>query len=166
MAATAVREMREAVHRRGGGRRILDLYAGVGSLGLSIAGPSASLRCVEVTPSAAAPFTRSAAAARTDRVDASLEICSAAETPEDWLGAPWDLVIVDPPRKGLEGGLREALCRAEGVETLMYLSCGFPALERDLEALHAGGWRVAEASGFLFFPGTDHLETLVVMERA
>jgi tRNA/tmRNA/rRNA uracil-C5-methylase (TrmA/RlmC/RlmD family) len=48
----------------------------------------------------------------------------------------------------------------------VYLSCGYAALERDAAALVAGGWRVAGAEAFTFFPGTDSLETLAVFERA
>jgi tRNA/tmRNA/rRNA uracil-C5-methylase (TrmA/RlmC/RlmD family) len=47
----------------------------------------------------------------------------------------------------------------------VYLSCGYAALERDATALVAAGWRLASARAFVFFPGTDALETLAVFER-
>jgi hypothetical protein len=51
-------------------------------------------------------------------------------------------------------------------QRLVYLSCGLPALLRDLEELvDKGPWRVVYAHAFLFFPGTDSVETLVVMDR-
>jgi hypothetical protein len=53
------------------------------------------------------------------------------------------------------------------VRRLVYLSCGWPALQRDAAALAAAGWVLAPpAHGFLFFPGTDALETLAVFDRA
>jgi 23S rRNA (uracil1939-C5)-methyltransferase len=54
---------------------------------------------------------------------------------------------------------------AGGPRRLVYLSCGYAALERDAAALVAGGWRVASAVAFVFFPGTDALETLAVFDR-
>jgi tRNA/tmRNA/rRNA uracil-C5-methylase (TrmA/RlmC/RlmD family) len=51
------------------------------------------------------------------------------------------------------------------VKRLVYLSCGFDALRSDADALLAAGWRVCSAQGFLFFPGTDTIETLAVFER-
>jgi tRNA/tmRNA/rRNA uracil-C5-methylase (TrmA/RlmC/RlmD family) len=49
---------------------------------------------------------------------------------------------------------------------LIYLSCGWRAFERDAAALGSGRWRLASAEAFLFFPGTDALETLAVFDRA
>lgn len=82
-----------------------------------------------------------------------------------------DVVVVDPPRKGLEGGLLEVLCGQHGAlpgscQTLIYLSCGFAALQRDCDVLLASGvWELVHVETFLFFPGNDALETLVVLKR-
>lgn len=86
-----------------------------------------------------------------------------------------DIVIVDPPRKGLEASVLQALCTQSEQEqdgtglaaphTLVYLSCGFPALKRDCDTLLAGGWRLASAKAFIFFPGTDAIETLAIFTR-
>jgi hypothetical protein len=52
------------------------------------------------------------------------------------------------------------------LEMLIYLSCGYEALERDARALVASGvWRIDVVKGFWFFPFTDSLETLVVFRR-
>ncbi|KAI7844501.1 hypothetical protein COHA_001860 [Chlorella ohadii] len=54
-----------------------------------------------------------------------------------------------------------------GVRRLLYLSCGWPALKRDAAALLASGhWRLRHAECFLFFPGSDHIETLTVWDAA
>ena len=51
-------------------------------------------------------------------------------------------------------------------DRLVYLSCGLPAMLRDLRPLLGSGvWRLALADAFIFFPGTDSIETLVVLER-
>jgi hypothetical protein len=66
-----------------------------------------------------------------------------------------------------DGGRRPNGTVVKGdLHTLIYLSCGYEALERDTRALLAcGAWEVASVEAFLFFPGTDSLETLVVFRR-
>jgi hypothetical protein len=52
-------------------------------------------------------------------------------------------------------------------QKLIYLSCGFKALTHDVEVLVSdGGWKLSSVQTFTFFPGTDSIETLVVMKRA
>ncbi len=89
------------------------------------------------------------------------------------LGDDVEVIVVDPPRKGLEGALLDVLCGKHGTtvlparcQTLIYLSCGFDALQRDCDALLSSGmWKLVHVETFLFFPGNDALETLVVFER-
>lgn len=98
-----------------------------------------------------------------------------------------DVLVVDPPRKGLDAAVLAALTQRPSVHhageagtavqqrqqqqqlsrprRLLYVSCGFRALMRDADALLAAGWRLAAARAFVFFPGTDSLETLAVFER-
>mmetsp|Transcript_68783 Transcript_68783/g.135159 ORF Transcript_68783/g.135159 Transcript_68783/m.135159 type:complete len:154 (+) Transcript_68783:295-756(+) len=81
------------------------------------------------------------------------------------------VVIVDPPRKGLDQATLDALSnpddpRCRHAHTLAYVSCGFEALALQLPALVEGGrWRVVLSEGFALFPGSDHVETLVVFKR-
>jgi tRNA/tmRNA/rRNA uracil-C5-methylase (TrmA/RlmC/RlmD family) len=51
------------------------------------------------------------------------------------------------------------------VTRLVYMSCGFDALAADTGLLTSAGWTVEAAQGFLFFPGTDTIETLAVFTR-
>jgi tRNA/tmRNA/rRNA uracil-C5-methylase (TrmA/RlmC/RlmD family) len=105
------------------------------------------------------------------------------------LGA--NVLLVDPPRKGLEYEVLEELCKpfnafqdyietktmltipddkvnwTNDVETLVYVSCGFDALARDSERLLSSraGWMLKSATGYVLFPGSDHVETVAVFER-
>jgi len=57
---------------------------------------------------------------------------------------------------------------ANALTRLIYVSCGFKALQRDCARLLApggGGWKIAHAEGHVLFPGADHLETLVIFVR-
>lgn len=84
-----------------------------------------------------------------------------------------DVIIVDPPRKGLDKAVMDLLLgihptqqHSSSLHTLIYVSCGYEALERECrELLASGRWKVKEAQGFVLFPGSDHVETVVVFER-
>ena len=79
-----------------------------------------------------------------------------------------NVIIVDPPRKGLEPAVLDCLCRGEevaSVDTLIYVSCGFEALQRELPVLANAGWIIESSSGYALFPGSDHIETLVILRR-
>ena len=98
-------------------------------------------------------------------------VAAAGSDPGRWLEGA-EVAIVDPPRKGLEPALLDALRTPTALgqhphlRRLLYLSCGWPAFQRDCAALlGGGGWRLAHAQGFAFFPATDHIETLAVFER-
>jgi tRNA/tmRNA/rRNA uracil-C5-methylase (TrmA/RlmC/RlmD family) len=87
----------------------------------------------------------------------------AAETRLDALPDA-SLVIVDPPRRGLDRPLRDALA-ATAPGRLVYLSCGVDSLIEDLEALQAPGrLRLAGLEVFDFFPFTEHIETLAWLD--
>ena len=97
-------------------------------------------------------------------------VAAAGADPGRWCAGA-EVVVCDPPRKGLEPALLGWLCSpaaaAAGVRRLLYLSCGFPALQRDAAALVGSGrWRMAGAQAFLFFPGSNHIETLAVFDGA
>ena len=76
-----------------------------------------------------------------------------------------DVVIVDPPRKGLEDPFLKVLKLPGKAKKLVYISCHWNSFQRDSEALLEAGWRLQSAEGYLFFPGTNHVETLAIFER-
>ena len=76
-----------------------------------------------------------------------------------------DVVIVDPPRKGLDAPLLDAL-RHRPPARLVYLACGLRNLLQEIEALTSDGrMRLRGLEAFDFFPFTEHLETLVWLDR-
>lgn len=164
--------VREVVSCVPPGARVAELYAGVGLLGLNCLEVAHSVRCSDVNPHLDAPVAAALALlpsaelraratyTRLDAVDALPELAGA------------DVLIVDPPRKGLDPALLRALCAparaggpAAGVELVAYVSCGYDALERDARALVGSGWRVRSARAHVLFPGADHIETVAVFAR-
>src|SRR3990167_2959970 len=73
----------------------------------------------------------------------------------------YDVTIVDPPRKGLD---LEIIPQIKSPR-LIYVSCQFSSFKRDSEKLLVLGWRLKEASGYLLFPGTNHVEIVALFVR-
>ncbi len=74
------------------------------------------------------------------------------------------MVIVDPPRQGLEKEFLAALTAAQP-STLVYVSCAPDTLARDLKELVAGGYEVTECQLFDMFPRTSHFESVTVLKH-
>jgi len=144
--------------------RVLDAYCGVGALGLAVARDAGELTGIEVVPSAVVD-ARANAARNAMRHARFLE-----GTVEDLLptlvAGGWrpDVVLVDPPRKGLEGSVIDALL-AVRPRRIVYVSCEPATLARDLSAFVAAGWHVARVQPIDMFPQTAHVETVVLLER-
>ena len=73
-----------------------------------------------------------------------------------------NIILVDPPRKGLEEPVLNLLCSSSiNAKLLVYVSCGFEAFKRDCGALlDSGKLSLNQAEGHLLFPGSDAIETL------
>jgi tRNA/tmRNA/rRNA uracil-C5-methylase (TrmA/RlmC/RlmD family) len=79
------------------------------------------------------------------------------------LGSP-DVVVVNPPRKGLSAGTRQLIADL-AAPTVIYVSCGPDSLGRDLVALAEHGWDPDVIEPFDLMPGTAQIETLVRLRR-
>lgn len=143
--------------------RIAEFYAGVGAIGLTLSSGRRQILCCEINSSAQACFEKSKGRLGKESHNISWHQGN-AEAFADWL-AKADTIIVDPPRKGLDAGLIGALNQANQPLRLIYMSCGWPAFKRDAEALLSQGWSLQKAAGYLFFPGTNHVETLALLEK-
>ncbi|MBP7095861.1 MAG: class I SAM-dependent RNA methyltransferase [Spirochaetia bacterium] len=159
LAPLATRALAEAAPARG---RAVELYGGVGVLGAFLADAFDSVVSVEGDPRAA-PFASSNLGPRGVARRASAE---------DWVRsaearAPFDAVLVDPPRAGLSPAVRAWLA-ASGARALSYVSCDPATLARDSGELSRAGWRLERLALFDFYPGTRHLESwaLLVKDRS
>lgn len=140
-------------------RSAWDLYCGVGGFALAIARPGVEVLGVETSSDAVASAARSAADAGLAQVgfrdgDATAFALGAAGHP--------DLVIVNPPRRGLDADLCDWLERS-GVPHVIYSSCNPDTLARDLARMP--GLRAVEGRVFDMFPQTTHCEVMVRLER-
>jgi 23S rRNA (uracil1939-C5)-methyltransferase len=138
--------------------KVLELYCGVGTLSLPLARLGAELIGIETHP----------AAVEDARANAQLngfgglrfEVGDAA-TAWDALPAGWspDLLLVDPPRKGLDAAVIEALGR-HPVAELLYVSCDPASLARDAARLAGLGYVLKSCQPVDLFPQTAHVESV------
>ncbi len=145
------------------GGTIADLYCGVGLFALWLAqgSPETTLVGIEVDPLAIAAAEETA---RTWGVENCRFVARPAEKALGEL-LEVDLVIVDPPRSGLEEKLLRALIE-RGPRGFVYVSCEPATLARDLAILTAGGYTIESVEVFDFFPQTYHVESLAFLTRA
>jgi 23S rRNA (uracil1939-C5)-methyltransferase len=144
------------------GRRVLELYAGSGALGLRLAAAGARVCAVEsFTP--ALEQLRAAATAQ------GLELEGRAQTAEEYLASAargsQEVVIVNPPRRGLSPDVRAGLA-LQGAQLIAYISCEPLTLARDLEHLRLLGWRAERLLPFDLIPLSEALETLALLQPA
>lgn len=149
---------------------VLELYGGVGTIGLNLDLKNSveKLECSDSNPYNEACFRRSVGGLSEELqkklVYTPLGASDMCADEGKLMG--WDVLIVDPPRKGCDEDVRLALSDPKkcDAETLVYVSCGFKAFQRDYELLKEV-YDLKVAEGHLLFPGSDHLETLAIFER-
>jgi 23S rRNA (uracil1939-C5)-methyltransferase len=144
--------------------RVAEFYAGVGAIGLSILERVREIRMNELSPHSLRGLELGLRQLRAaDRAKVSVIAGPAGAALEAAQGA--DVVIADPPRKGLDPQLASHL-REHPPERLLYVSCGLASLLHDIAQLTAaGGMRLAALTAFNLMPYTDHVETLAILER-
>jgi 23S rRNA (uracil1939-C5)-methyltransferase len=155
-----------------GVKRCVELYGGVGTIGLSVADLFVILTSSDENPHNKACFDKSLEGLpqlyynKDCRSFASYESANAETMVANGCLDEADCVIVDPPRKGLDQSVVDGLCSSPSPCLLVYVSCGFDAFVRDYHILvQKGGWKLMHAEGHILFPGSDAIETIAFFER-
>ena len=146
------------------GKVVLDLYCGAGAIGQSIARDARRLIGNDVVPSAVESARRSAE--RSGLVGAEY-ICGDAAAVARRLaeeGLRPDVVIADPPRKGMEPEALRSIA-SMGPDRIVYVSCDPGTLARDLKRLAELGYRAEKCAAVDMFPRTQHIETVVQLSQ-
>lgn len=165
-----------------GDETVWDLYCGTGTISLFVAGVAKKVIGVEVIPAA---IENAKENARLNGIDNADFLCGRSEElfPEAVLqnNEPADVVILDPPRKGCDAKLLDAI-RKVGPEKIVYVSCDSATLARDLKILtgtepaegNSGTgmdgkadaiYKVEKVQPVDMFPNTIHCEAVVLMTR-
>ncbi len=151
--------VREVAANEKTGQLALDLFAGVGLFSLPLAKHFGRVVAVESSPAAARDLESNASRKGPIEVrtaDVERFLVKYKDKPE--------LVLLDPPRAGLEPGAVKSLVNI-AADRITYLSCEPPTLARDLAALTAGGYEVSQIDLFDLFPQTFRIEAVVRMVR-
>ena len=138
-----------------GEEEVLDLYAGVGTIGLSVA--RGKVRLVEVDKNAYEEMVEN-----TEGISGAEAILARAEEVTDFINAE-QTVILDPPRAGCDEKLISRLNEVKPRQ-IIYLSCNPVTQVRDIERL-SDNYEMLKVQPFNFFPRTVHIENLVVLKR-
>ena len=142
----------------------LDLYAGVGLFSVALARNFHHIFAVEASQTSHADFVQN--------VPANVKAVGART--EDYLRSDYlrsrpvrnspELVVLDPPRTGVGSAVIRSLVEL-GAPRVRYVSCDPATLARDLAPLLAAGYHIEEAHLFDLFPGTFHIESVMLLAR-
>jgi hypothetical protein cdivTM_11537 len=135
----------------------LDLYSGVGTIGLTIGGDDVTL--VEINEHAVAEMQRNIT--KLNRPNAKAILAPSEKSLEYITGK--QIVIVDPPRAGLHSDVTNRLLETEPPR-IIYLSCNPVTQARDVSLLQEK-YEIVHHQGYNFFPRTPHIEHLVVLDK-
>lgn len=153
----AVERMREFLPKDASA---LELYSGVGTIGLLLAHQVQSMHGVEINASS---VELAKSNAEHNGITNYTAECLPAEKIDEDLIAACDTLILDPPRAGLHPKLIKQICSALP-ETIIYLSCNPETQSRDYANMKEN-YKIVHVEGFDFYPQTPHCESLLVLKK-
>ena len=143
---------------------VLDLYCGVGTITLAMASAAGKVIGVEVVPQAVEDAKENALRNGITNAEFICGDAGVAALELERRGVKADVVVVDPPRKGLNADAIEALARF-APKRIVYVSCDPATLGRDLALLKEKGYRLLNATAADLFPRCAHVESIVCLTR-
>ncbi|WP_059172504.1 23S rRNA (uracil(1939)-C(5))-methyltransferase RlmD [Bacillus sp. FJAT-27445] len=145
-----------------GVEKVVDAYCGVGTIGLWVAGQAGEIRGMDIIPESIEDAKKNAA--RHGIKHAKYVTGKAEEWLPKWTKEGWrpDVVIVDPPRTGLDGKLLETLLKVKP-KKIVYVSCNPSTLARDIQTLSTK-FKVEYIQPVDMFPQTAHVECVSKLE--
>jgi 23S rRNA (uracil1939-C5)-methyltransferase len=147
-----------------GNERVFDLFCGIGTIGLALAGRAGEVWGLESIPEAIADAEHNADANAIENAhfvaaDARLGIRPLIEQ----AGRP-DVVVVDPPRAGLSAKIVRRLLEC-GARRIVYVSCNPTTLAPNAAQIVEAGYTLRRVRPVDMFPQTPHVETVAVLEK-
>ena len=146
---------------------LLDLYCGMGTIGLSMAEQCRELIGVEIVPEAIESAKANAARMGETVVAKSRFFCADAGQAATQLAAEGlhpDIVMLDPPRKGCDEATLSAVVRM-APRRVVYVSCNPATAARDAAWLEQNGYHAEKVQPVDLFPRTKHVEAIVSLQR-
>ena len=146
---------------------LLDLYCGMGTIGLSMAEQCRELIGVEIVPEAIESAKANAARMGEAVAAKSRFFCADAGQAATQLAAEGlhpDIVMLDPPRKGCDEATLSAVVRM-APRRVVYVSCNPATAARDAAWLEKNGYHAEKVQPVDLFPRTKHVETVVLLSK-
>ena len=146
-----------------GCEEVWDICCGIGTISLSMASRAKKVHGVEIVPQAIEDARKNAVNNNIRNADF---ICAAAEEylPEHRNEIVADVIVLDPPRKGMDERALEVVVNASP-ERIVYVSCDSATLARDLKYLDKSGYSLSRVRCVDMFPHTVHVETCVLLTK-
>lgn len=147
-----------------GSETVVDAYCGAGTISLMLARKAKKVIGIEIVEPA---IENANANAARNSIDNAEFIVGATEDVLPRLiaqGMRPDVIVVDPPRKGCEAAVLQAIIESQP-ERVVYVSCGAPTLARDAKILTEGGYRAEKVQCVDMFCWTGAVETVMLFER-
>lgn len=146
----------------GGTDSVLDLYCGTGTITLCLARQAKKAWGVEIIDDAIRDAKQNAE--RNGIKNAEFFCADASKAAAEFAarGEKPDVIVVDPPRKGVSREVVDAML-AMSPERIVYVSCDPATLARDLKLLCEGGYALKQAEAFDLFPRCAHVETVALL---
>jgi 23S rRNA (uracil1939-C5)-methyltransferase len=143
---------------------VLELYSGIGTFGLFLAGGAKEMDGFDEDPHAVKDAVYNTAQKGLSRC--RFERKPAIEAVRDLLKGKrsFDCVVLDPPREGVNRSVLKSI-RKFRPSRIVYVSCHPASLARDLRILAESGWRVGRIQPIDLFPQTHHLEVIAEILR-
>ncbi len=143
------------------GMTVFDLYSGTGTIAQIVAPVAKKVVGVEIVEEAVEAAKLNA---QLNGLDNCRFIAGDVLKVIDTIAEKPDLIILDPPRDGIHPKALEKIVDY-GVDFMVYISCKPTSLVRDLAVLQERGYWVAKACAVDMFPGTGHVETVVLLSQ-
>ena len=143
-----------------GEETVLDLYCGAGTITLALAAHAKHAVGVEIVPEAIENAKNNARRNGAENVE--FYCADAGQAAGRFSGI--DVLVVDPPRKGLDETARDAILKMQPPR-VVYVSCDPATLARDVAELCGAGYTLEKAQAYDLFPRTFHVETVVLLSH-
>ncbi len=148
-----------------GTETVWDLYCGIGTISLFLAGQAGHVYGVEIVPPAIEDARKNAQLNGIENAEffvGKAEEILPRKYQEEQISA--DVIVVDPPRKGCDSAVLETMLQIRP-KRIVYISCDPATLARDLKILCQGRYKLQKVQPVDMFPHTTHVETCVLLSH-
>ncbi|MBI6004137.1 23S rRNA (uracil(1939)-C(5))-methyltransferase RlmD [Clostridium perfringens] len=147
-----------------GNEEVFDAYCGTGTITLFLSQKAKKVYGVEIIPQAIDNAWINAKENKVENVEFFVGESEVVIPDLINKGVKADVVVVDPPRKGCDKKLLDAITNIDA-KKIVYVSCDPSTLGRDLQVLEENGYKTLEVQPVDMFPNTAHVETVVLMSK-